>query len=86
MAYPQSQLNKNLTNVWLTNEPQKEQKMKSIVDVLVKRDGLSKREAENCVADFQDRLYSGEIDPFEADDEFMDEFGLEPDYLLDLLY
>lgn len=60
--------------------------MDSIVEVLVNRDGMSESDAHDMVKDFQDRLYSGEIDPFEAGEEFLDEFGLEEDYLLGLLY
>ena len=60
--------------------------MDSIVEVLVNRDGMSERDAHDMVKDFQDRLCSGEIDPFEAGEEFLDEFGLEEDYLLGLLY
>lgn len=59
--------------------------MESIVNVLVKRDGVWKKEAEEHVAEVRDRILSGEIDPWEIDDVMMDEFGLEPDYIEDLL-
>ena len=60
--------------------------MDNIVNVLVNRDGMSESDAHDMVKDFQDRLYDGEIEPFEAGDMFLDEFGFEEDYLLDLLY
>lgn len=40
--------------------------MESIVNLLVNRDGMSESDAHDMVRDFQDRLYGGEIDPFEA--------------------
>lgn len=60
-------------------------KMKDIVDVLVERDGISRRDAEAQVSEVRQRIYSGEIDPWEIDDVMMDEFGLEPDYIEDVL-
>lgn len=60
-------------------------KMESIVNVLVKRDGVWKKEAEQRVAEVRDMILNGEIDPWEIDDVMMDEFGLEPDYIEDLL-
>lgn len=59
--------------------------MSEIVNVLVKRDGVSKKEAEEQVADIRERIYSGEIDAFDIDDVMMDELGLEPDYIEELL-
>jgi hypothetical protein len=59
--------------------------MSEIVDVLVKRDGISKKEAEEQIAEIRERIYSGEIDAFDIDDVMMDELGLEPDYIEELL-
>jgi hypothetical protein len=52
---------------------------------LVKRDGISKKEAEEQIAEIRERIYSGEIDMFDIDDVMMDELGLEPDYIEELL-
>jgi hypothetical protein len=59
--------------------------MSTIVDILVKRDGISRKEAEAVVEDIRERILNGEIDAFDIDDVMMDELGLEPDYILDLI-
>jgi hypothetical protein len=53
----------------------------SIVEILMRRDGLSKQEAELSVQEARQRVTEGE-DPEEV---LQDEFGLEPDYIFDLL-
>lgn len=59
--------------------------MESLVEVLMRRDGMSQEEAEEAVADARsemyDRLADGEM-PFDICEEL---FGLEPDYLEDLI-
>ena len=59
--------------------------MKSIKEVLMERDGMSAAEADGliseCKADFDERLNSGEM-PFDICQEY---FGLEPDYLEELM-
>ena len=57
-----------------------------IVSILVNRDGMSQSDAEKYLKDFELRMSSGKINPFTAGEEFLDEFGLEQDYLLELLY
>lgn len=62
--------------------------MENITDVLVRRDGISEEEAERQVADFReeidDMIMEGDLEGIE--DALMDEFGLEPDYLMDVLF
>lgn len=58
--------------------------MENIVDILIKRDGLTRREAEMLVQDakteFNELMASGDM--FSEMDSFCyDWFGLEPDYL-----
>lgn len=60
--------------------------MDSIVDVLTRRDGLEKEEAEAQVNDFRQRFEDGEISVNEVEDELMSEFGVEPDYIFELLF
>lgn len=60
--------------------------MDSIVDVLTRRDGLEKEEAEAQVNDFRHRFADGEISVNEVEDELMSEFGVEPDYIFELLF
>lgn len=51
--------------------------------ILMERDGLTEAEAQNQIdATMEEILMS---DPFKADDIFMNDLGLEPDYLIDLL-
>ncbi len=59
-----------------------------IVEILMRRDGLSESEAwawyEDGMAEVMDAIEGGScLDPEEA---FMDEFGLEPDYLMEVLF
>lgn len=55
--------------------------MKTIKEVLMERDGMSEKEADNLIAeakqDFNDRLETGES-PMDICEEW---FGLEPDYV-----
>jgi hypothetical protein len=52
-----------------------------IVNVLMRRDGLSLEEAYEQLNDARERFADGD-DP---EDILAEEFGLEPDYLFDLL-
>ena len=59
--------------------------MLSIVEVLMKRDGMTKEDAEELVQqakeDMQKRFALGEM----PDDICEEWFGLEPDYIMELL-
>lgn len=55
--------------------------MSELKKVLMERDGMSDREANEVIKEARERVYDGE-DPEEI---LMDEFGLEPDYVFDLL-
>ena len=55
--------------------------MRELKKVLMQRDGMSSREADNAIDDAKQRVFDGE-DPEEV---LADEFGLEPDYIFDLL-
>lgn len=62
--------------------------MEHITDVLVRRDGITEEEAERQVADFReeidDLIMEGDLEGIE--DALMNDFGLEPDYLMDVLF
>jgi len=62
--------------------------MDSITEVLMRRDGLSEEEAKREVDDFkdsiEDSIMSGNLEDIE--DALMNDFGLEPDYLMDILF
>ena len=55
--------------------------MRELKKVLMQRDGMSSREADNAIDDAKQRVFDSE-DPEEV---LADEFGLEPDYIFDLL-
>jgi hypothetical protein len=55
--------------------------MYSIKSVLMRRDGLTSDEADDMIEEARERIYSGD-DPEEI---LLEEFGLEPDYVFDLL-
>lgn len=63
--------------------------MKETVKVLMSRDGLSQAEAVKQVITFfkgmQDDIVNGG-DPFAWENDFVQEFGLEPDYFEDFLF
>jgi hypothetical protein len=63
--------------------------MKKTIQILMSRDGFSKDEAITIVKNFfknmQEDIVSGG-DPFEWENEFVQEFGLEPDYFEDFLF
>lgn len=55
-----------------------------MVAILMARDGISRDEVMEQINGFREELMSGQCyDPEEA---FMEEFGLEPDYLIDILF
>ena len=59
--------------------------MNSIKKILMERDGMSEKEADDLIsnarADMNDRLANGEM----PDDICEEWFGLEPDYIMDLI-
>ena len=59
--------------------------MESIKEILMKRDGLTEKEALDLIADAKEdlhnRLQEGEM----PDDICQEWFGLEPDYIMELM-
>ena len=55
--------------------------MSTLKKVLMQRDDLTEAEADELISDARERVFDGE-DPEEI---LMDEFGLEPDYVFDLI-
>lgn len=55
--------------------------METILEVLMRRDGYTRREAIEAIFEARARVADGE-DP---EDVLQEEFGLEPDYFMDLL-
>jgi len=59
----------------------------SIKSILMKRDGMTESEADDLISEAKDMLqqYIMEGDLSSAEDVCADYFGLEPDYIFDLL-
>lgn len=55
--------------------------MESLLEVLMRRDNLTKEEAQDQIKEARARVNAGE-DPEEI---LYEEFGLEPDYIFDLI-
>ena len=55
----------------------------SIIPTIVKRDGISYKEAQKLVKEARERVLMDGEDPHEI---LLNEFGLEPDYLFDLMF
>ena len=55
--------------------------MSELKKVLMERDCMTPKEADEVIADAKQRVWDGE-DPEEL---LLDEFGLEPDYIFDLI-
>ncbi len=63
--------------------------MKETVKVLMSRDGLTQAEAVKQVVDFLKQIQADIVeggDPFQWENDFVQEFGLEPDYFEDFLF
>lgn len=58
--------------------------MNEIVEILMRRDGISQLEAENIVDEVSNILLAAVVrgDLNECEDIIKDELGLEPDYLM----
>ena len=59
---------------------------KAIVDILCNRDGCSIDEAEERIDAALELMEEANFDPDECEEIMADELGLEPDYIIDLLY
>lgn len=57
--------------------------MNKIVEILMKRDGMSLSDAKDLVNETRELILSSDV--MEADDIMADQLGLEPDYIMDLL-
>lgn len=60
--------------------------IKTIVDVLMSRDGMTKREAIARKNEVKRMMKECNYDPEECEDIMMSELGLEMDYIFELLF
>ena len=58
--------------------------MNRVVDILMKRDGISEKEARALINETCDEIMMLD-NPLEADIVLMEYLGLEPDYIFDIL-
>ena len=61
----------------------------SIAEILMRRDGNTRQEAEERVQYCRQRLYEEAVDTGDynaAEDIIAEELGLEPDYMIELLF
>ena len=55
--------------------------LETLRDILIRRDGMEPWQADDVISAARDRVWEGE-DPEEV---LLEEFGLEPDYVFDLI-
>ena len=60
--------------------------MKSIKEILMKRDKMSAKDADNLIDEAVEDLYARLAEGEMPDDICMEWFGLEPDYIDQLIY
>jgi len=59
--------------------------MNEIIKILMERDDLTKEEATQVFNEGRDRILENIGDPFEVEEIMMEEFGLEMDYIMDII-
>jgi len=63
------------------NEDSENTTPESLRDILIRRDNLSEKEADREIKDMQIRVINRREDP----EEVLADYGLEPDYVVDLI-
>ena len=56
-----------------------------VVDILMKRDDMSRREAQDRFNEVREMIQECNFDPFETEDILIEELGLEMDYIFEFL-
>ena len=59
--------------------------MEKIIEILMERDNLTKEHAQQLVEECMLQIEEADYDPAESEIILMENLGLEPDYLLDIL-
>ena len=60
--------------------------MRNVAEILMKRDSISAEEAKYLIDSCIQAMEEVGYEPAECEEILMDHLGLEPDYLIDLLY
>lgn len=56
-----------------------------VVDILMKRDDMSRTEAQERFNEVREMIQECNFDPFETEDILIEELGLEMDYIFEFL-
>jgi hypothetical protein len=62
--------------------PERKNTMSELMQIIIQRDGLTREEAAQAIAYARHLVHNEGCDPEEV---LIDEFGLEPDYIFDLI-
>lgn len=57
--------------------------MNKIIKILIERDGMTREDAMELIDETREEILAS--DPWEVEDILMDNLGLEPDYIFDIL-
>ena len=57
--------------------------MNKIIKILMERDGMTREDATELIDETREEILAS--DPWEVEDILMDNLGLEPDYIFDIL-
>lgn len=60
--------------------------MNKVVQILMERDGMTKQEATDLLYEVQNIMAECDYEPDECEDIMSSELGLEPDYIMDILF
>lgn len=60
--------------------------MNRVAKILMEREGLSREEAEDTLNEVREMLEECNYDPEESEEIISSELGLEPDYIMDILF
>lgn len=61
-------------------------KMNRVVEILMRREQITEEEANQMLQDVREMLEECNYDPEESEDIISSELGLEPDYIMDILF
>lgn len=60
--------------------------MNRVAKILMEREGLSREEAEDTLNEVREMLEECNYDPEESEEIISSELGLDPDYIMDILF
>lgn len=60
--------------------------MNRIIEILIRRDGITAAEAQSILNDVREMFKECDYDPDKCENIMQSELGLEPDYIIDVLW